>query len=173
VLHPLQANPEPCGQSARNRCWASDVEVRVMHRNRAALVFPLLIATSLAGCTSSPSGSSQRPQRIPVGTTPPKAKSVEPPPNTQGPEGTVRGIDDECAGLAKEKPHKATVRVLLRGQVVAAERVVAGDPARDRYSMQIAPGRYQVEATNWPSRHQTLVVRKNAAATADFLNDCS
>ena len=85
----------------------------------------------------------------------------------------VQGVDDECAGLAKVPPHPATVGILFRGRVVATERILLGDPARDRYSIQIAPGHYQVEATNWASVRHTVSVRNNAEVTADFANDCS
>jgi hypothetical protein len=137
------------------------------------LVGSLSLATALMGCTGSYPGTSKGPQRMPVHTALPPTTSTEVPPSTEGPVGTVQGVDDECAGLATARPRNASIRLLFHGRVVASERLVAGDPAWDHYSVDIAPGRYRVEATNWPAVNHVVSVRKDNAVTADFLNDCN
>lgn len=86
--------------------------------------------------------------------------------------GYVSGYVAVCAGPPSVLPRRATVRLVQNGKVVAKAAVVAGDPARDRYRLRVAPGRYHIEATNWRGTSRTVTVLANKATTADFPNYC-
>jgi len=69
-------------------------------------------------------------------------------------------------------PRPATVRVMQGGTTVTLARVVAGDPAHQTYSVHVRPGRYSVEASNWPKIQRAVTVTAGSSVAASFPNFC-
>lgn len=129
---------------------------KVKARTGSAVCAAVAAAAALAACTS---GSR------PVGPTP------TPSPSTEA-RGVIAGFVDLCTGPAATPPRAARVRVMTDGTTIASTRVIAGDPAHRRYRLLVRPGRYLVEATNWPHVQHVVKVKEGSRVTANFPNVC-
>lgn len=143
----LDVGREPLS-GRRRRFNMSNMKVRT-----GAAVCAATAVTTLVGCTG---GSSS------VRSTPLRADAT----------GVIAGFVDLCTGPAAMPPRAAWVRVMAGRATVTSARVMAGEPAHQSYRVPVRPGRYRVEASNWPHVRRTVNVEASSLVTANFPNLC-